>query len=59
MEVTELGILIEANFEQFRKVSSPIEVTELGRVTDVSPQLENARSPIEVTELGMEIYSRL
>ena len=39
---------------QFKNAVRPIEVTELGIVTDVSLlQSINAKSPIEVTELGI------
>ncbi len=45
---------------QFSNVSSPIEVTELGMVTEASLlQSLNALFPIEVTELGMATEARL
>lgn len=37
MEVTELGILIDANPVHPLKARRPIEITELGIVTDVIP----------------------
>jgi hypothetical protein len=43
--------------EQPRKALLPIEVTELGIVTEVSTeQPEKALLPIEVTELGMVVF---
>ena len=45
---------------QLRKAHFPIEVTELGMVTDVRlRQPEKAASPIEVTEFGMVTDVRL
>ena len=42
---------------QPQNAPSPIEVTELGIVTEVSPlQILNAPFPIEVTELGMMVF---
>ena len=35
IEVTELGISIEARLVQFAKASSPIEITELGISAEV------------------------
>lgn len=37
IDETELGMEKEINPSQFRNAHFPIEVTELGRVTDVSP----------------------
>lgn len=36
MVVTELGMITEVNPLQYLKVESPIEVTELGIVIDIS-----------------------
>ena len=44
-------MITEVRLAQSVNAELPIEVTELGMVTDVSPeQLEKALSPMEVTE---------
>ena len=46
--------VMEIKSEQFRKTSSPMEITLLGISIEVKPvQLLKARSPMEVTLLGI------
>jgi hypothetical protein len=42
-----------------KNASSPMEVTEMGRVIEVKLQCLKAPSPIEVTELGMVMEVKL
>ena len=54
MEVTELGILTDANPVHPLKARRPIEITELGIVTDVIPVHPwNVFAPMKVTVSGI------
>ena len=47
-------------FEQPRKAKFPMDVTELGMLTEVRPvQFKKAHTPMDLTELGMLTVVRL
>jgi metal-sulfur cluster biosynthetic enzyme len=44
---------MEVKLEQWAKAELPIDVTELGIVMEVKPQLSKTELSIDVTELGI------
>lgn len=60
MEVTELGMVIDAKPEHLAKHLVGIAVIEFGIIMEVKfVQNSNPDSPIEITELGMETEFKL
>ena len=54
--VVDLNVILRSP-EQPEKAEPPIDVTELGMVTEVRPvQSRKAELPIEVTELGIIVF---
>ena len=52
MEVTDAGIEIELN-RLLANASSPIAVSEVESVNEVTPLIQNEQKPMVVTELGI------
>ena len=55
MDVTDSGIVIDVNFLQDEKASSPMDCTECGIPISLNAELENALFPMAVSEFGRMI----